>query len=309
MHYISPNEMRGTELKHKTGILFFVCLLIGGVAFAGDLFTSLSDQDLVDITLKSKKLDLAQNSLRATGQTQVPATLSSGDKPSPLTLGAFPKILGKNFLGLFSKQNIAPFVIGMSATGVFRGAGADEEVEEYFGHRNIHTGLSDTGAEFGKPYILAPAIGGLFIAGLYSSNDRFKSFSYSLAQGIVMDGVIAIGLKQLTERERPDGSNHMSFPSGHSMDSFMIATVIDSHYGHKYGLLAYGFAGAIAASRLERNVHWLSDVAAGATFGYIIGRTASRNIYGLQLTRHVSMTPMVNPFDKSYGMGFTIHLP
>jgi hypothetical protein len=53
--------------------------------------------------------------------------------------------------------------------------------------------------------------------------------------------------------------------------------VLNHHYGAKVGMPAYAVASFIAASRLKRNVHYLSDVAAGAGIGYLIGRTITNN--------------------------------
>jgi PAP2 superfamily len=292
------------HMLRKAGLIIVICMIAGTTAFASDLFHSMSDQDLAKISLQSKLLDDADDS--GITPLQTPITIQA-EQSNPLTVKAFPSMLGRNFVGLFSKQNMMPFLAGLAATGAARGL--DEEVNEYFSPKNQRTLLSNSGNQFGKPFVLAPAIGTLFVAGLSSNNSKFKAFTYSLAQGYVLDFGVSTGLKTLVNRERPNGANNLSFPSGHAMDSFMIATVIDSHYGHKAGFIAYGVAAAVAASRLERNVHWLSDVAAGATFGYIIGRTVSRNVNGLQLSKHVTVAPAINPFNKEYAFALNIHLP
>jgi hypothetical protein len=175
----------------KTGLVLIMLLVTGGSLFAGELLHSLSDQDLAKISLDPKFADstAADNQLST---EQTPITIYSDQQNSPLTLRAFPKILGHNFVGLFSKQNLLPFLIGMGATGASHGL--DEDVGEYFGPRNSHTFLSNTGNEFGKPFVLAPAIGTLFVAGLNAKDNRFKSFTYSLMQGYVIDWTVSAGL-------------------------------------------------------------------------------------------------------------------
>ena len=42
----------------------------------------------------------------------------------------------------------------------------------------------------------------------------------------------------LLQRERPDQSNHQSFPSGHSVSAFATAGVLQRHYGWKAGIPA-----------------------------------------------------------------------
>ncbi len=78
-------------------------------------------------------------------------------------------------------------------------------------------------------------------------------------------------LKFAVGRERPDGSNHQSFPSGHSAVTFAAATVIERHLGWKRAALGYLIAGYVASSRLHDNVHYASDVVFGATVGTIAG--------------------------------------
>src|SRR5262249_14242135 len=84
-------------------------------------------------------------------------------------------------------------------------------------------------------------------------------------------------LKMATDRERPDGSDHRSFPSGHAAATFAAATVLERHLGWKKAALAYVIASYVAASRLHDNVHFLSDVAFGAAVGTIAGRTVTEH--------------------------------
>jgi membrane-associated phospholipid phosphatase len=56
----------------------------------------------------------------------------------------------------------------------------------------------------------------------------------------------------------------------------------------KVGVPSYALAGLVGASRLSQNKHYLSDVVAGATLGYIVGRTVVRvNNRPLPPGRHV----------------------
>jgi len=84
-------------------------------------------------------------------------------------------------------------------------------------------------------------------------------------------------LKFAVGRERPDGSNAQSFPSGHSAETFAAATVLERHLGWKHAAVAYAIAAYVASSRLHDNVHYLSDVAFGAAVGTIAGRTVTEH--------------------------------
>ncbi|MEN0057208.1 MAG: phosphatase PAP2 family protein, partial [Bdellovibrio sp.] len=81
----------------------------------------------------------------------------------------------------------------------------------------------------------------------------------------------------LAQRERPSGRDHLSFPSGHGSSAFATATSLAYSYGYKVGIPAYALAGFVAASRVNENIHWLSDVVAGAALGIFWGRASALN--------------------------------
>jgi len=83
-------------------------------------------------------------------------------------------------------------------------------------------------------------------------------------------------LKYSVQRERPDGSNQHSFPSGHTASAFATASVLRQSYGWKVGAVAYLVAGYVGSARMIHNRHYLSDVAFGAAIGVAGARTAMR---------------------------------
>jgi membrane-associated phospholipid phosphatase len=85
-------------------------------------------------------------------------------------------------------------------------------------------------------------------------------------------------LKHTIQRERPDGSNDASFPSGHSASAFATATVLQRHYGWKVGAPAYALGGYIALARMAWNRHHATDVVMGAGFGIASARTVTMSV-------------------------------
>lgn len=86
-----------------------------------------------------------------------------------------------------------------------------------------------------------------------------------------------ITMASLVQRQRPSGRDYLSFPSGHSSSSFATATSLAYSYGYAVGIPAFAAATFVALSRVNENIHWLSDVVAGAALGIYWGRAAAEN--------------------------------
>lgn len=74
-------------------------------------------------------------------------------------------------------------------------------------------------------------------------------------------------LKYAVKEDRPDFSNHHSFPSGHSSFTFAAATYIGRRYGWKYAIPAYALSTYTAWGRVYGKKHHWWDVVAGAAIG------------------------------------------
>jgi len=199
--------------------------------------------------------------------------LKEGTPETYTSLKRFPQNLGGNFLALFSNKNIVPLLIGGAASGIV--APFDHDIRDQVGMHGQSSAVGEVGSVLGGAAVVAPAVVGLLIGGHYSKNDRFHSFTYSLAQGAVIDQGLIQGLQFAVGRTRPDGESH-SFPSGHASTSFVIATVAARYYGKKAGIIGYSAATFIAFARARENKHWASDLTAGATLGYIVGSSVCR---------------------------------
>jgi len=235
----------------------------------------------------------------ADGQN-TPSSLPDETPPEYTSIKRFPQNLGGNFLAMFSTKNIAPLLIGSASTGVIHIW--DEDIKEQFSIQNGSSSVGKAASALGSLYFVAPVVGGLLLAGNRSQNNRFNSFTYSLAQGLVIDQGINQGLKFAIGRPRPDKSNDQSFPSGHASTSFMIATVLQRYYGWKAGILGYGVASFIGIARVRENKHWASDVTAGATLGYIVGNSVCRRT-GISIRgAKFSIAPTVDLANRRVGV-------
>ena len=118
---------------------------------------------------------------------------------------------------------------------------------------------------------------GTFAIGRAVGSDKTSHLGMDLLRAQILTESMVQPLKFAVGRERPDGSNHQSFPSGHAAITFAGATVIERHLGWKQSVLGYTIASYVAASRIHDNVHYLSDVIFGAAVGTIAGRTVTQH--------------------------------
>jgi hypothetical protein len=186
----------------------------------------------------------------------------------------FPIELLRNFGNLFRKDNLEPLLLG--ATGSLAVAAPEDRVAGFFLRTHRMHELGDTGQVLGGPAVAGGAAGALFVAGRMSRNGRFRELTYSLAQVTVMSAALAAGVKTCVQRERPSREDQRSFYSGHTANAFAWATVLSRRRGLRVAIPSYAVAVLIGASRVEKNRHYLTDVTAGATIGYIIGRSVGR---------------------------------
>jgi len=114
---------------------------------------------------------------------------------------------------------------------------------------------------------------GTYAFGRMFNEPKASHLGMDLLQAQILTESLIEPLKFATRRQRPDLSNHQSFPSGHAAITFAGATVLERHVGWRYSLLGYGIATYVATSRLHDNRHYLSDVVFGAAVGSIAGRT------------------------------------
>jgi len=146
----------------------------------------------------------------------------------------------------------------------------------------IHGDISRTAPNFNskaESYFLAgPVIMvyGLNLIGV-SGKNTFIDRTALLALSSGYAGMSNLFLKHVTHRLRPNGSDYLSFPSGHTTIAFTFAEFFAQEYSSKspvYTVIAYSFAVTTGVFRMYNRDHWFSDVVAGAGFGILSTKLA-----------------------------------
>lgn len=130
----------------------------------------------------------------------------------------------------------------------------------------------------------------LAIAAVMLLKEKYRKQGFVLLIGLAVGFVLGnLFLKNLIARPRPNWINmqidllidnplDFSFPSGHTLSSF-VAAILISMDNHKIGYAAIPFAVFMALSRLYLYVHYPSDVLAAVVLAFVIAMVVHRLFY------------------------------
>jgi membrane-associated phospholipid phosphatase len=245
----------------------------------------------------------SESAIDTVGPAPVDTSASPFARTSDRRLDRYAANLGRNLKGVLARGSARPLLFGAGLA--LAGSLVDNRTVGYFDH-HPYSGAGKTGATLGGGLVVAGLTAGLFGVGTLSHEGRFKDATYDLSQAVLVNAAYTFALKSTIHRTRPDGSNALSFPSGHTSTAFAAATVLQSHYGAKVGIPAYGVASFIGASRMASKAHHLSDVLAGAALGYVVGRTVVGN--DGRVGRHPKLVLGTAPSPSGDGVGVAVSL-
>lgn len=241
--------------------------------------------------------------LTLAAQTATPplANVSAAQSPALSTFGIQ---LVNNLKATFtSRQNLLPLAVGGGAAAV--SSIWDGDVHEFFAGPGKASTAGDIGAWLGGPVVAGGVAGGTLLIGYRTQNHKLRRVGYDLSQAFLIGQGLTQALKYTVGRERPNGENDQSFPSGHSSASFAAAVVV-AHHCPKAAIPAFGAAAFVAYSRLVNDKHWLSDTVGGAVLGVIVGLTVIPQDKKLSLGK-IAFSPQV-PVGGGIGINASIQL-
>lgn len=224
------------------------------------------------------------------------------------TLSHFFSNAGRNVTGVWHGDNSRALLIGAFATGL--ATFGDGHSQTYFAQHPMN-GLGSAGSVSGGAAVTAGA--SLALLGLSQSvgGSRFRAAAYDTSQAVLVNSLYTFALKSTAHRTRPDGSDNLSFPSGHTSNAFAIATVWSRHYGARAAVPGYLLAGLVGLSRMGIQRHHLSDVVAGAALGTLVGSSVVRvdgGTIGGAKERRFSLALDDGPSGDGVGVALKINL-
>jgi membrane-associated phospholipid phosphatase len=182
-----------------------------------------------------------------------------------------------------NKSDIKYWVIFGAATGGL--IMADQHIAHAApntpGTRTLGTSVSYLGAY----YTVLPVTAVFYFTGTARGEERFRETGLLSFEALANAGLVDLGLKGITDRERPEQGSleghfeegpsrwNSSFPSGHATATFALASVFAHEYHDKFWVkfLVYAYAAGVCGARLAANQHFPSDTLAGGAIGWFIG--------------------------------------
>lgn len=170
---------------------------------------------------------------------------------------------------------------------------SDPQTMPHFRQTSAFSGFNNAFSGGTGAGIIAAVPATFYIASLIRKNAYDQSSALLAGEAVADDAVLMVVLKSITRRQRPNeiavngsysdtffqshssfAGTGSSFPSGHAMMSFSVATVFARRYRkHRWvPYVAYGLASVISFSRVSTSAHFPSDVLLGAALGFAMAR-------------------------------------
>lgn len=183
-----------------------------------------------------------------------------------------------------AKQDAKFWAIFGLATGAL--IATDRHFVKVLPNSSSQVSVSNWGSRLGSAYSLIPISAAFYFVGTPTHEERFRETGLICFEALIDSNIVVEGVKLVADRARPlesDGRGHFedspggpwgsSFPSGHAVSTWAMASVIAHQYRHSkiVPILSYTLASTVVISRVGARKHFPGDVLAGSAMGWFIG--------------------------------------
>jgi membrane-associated phospholipid phosphatase len=183
-----------------------------------------------------------------------------------------------------AKRNAKWWLIFGGATGAL--IATDKRTVRELPNTSGQVRLGTYTSHIGAAYSLIPLSASFYFLGTAFKSERFRETGMLAFETLIDTTLVELVIKSATDRARPlesDGKGHFwdssggpwnaSFPSGHAINTWGLASVFAHQYRHTIyvPIIAYALAGTVVGARVSARKHFPGDVVSGAVMGWFIG--------------------------------------
>ena len=181
---------------------------------------------------------------------------------------------------------------------------ADQHIANAFENSSGQIRWGGRISNIGASYTLVPLVAGYYGYGVWRDHAKAREIGVLGTESLLDSLIVAGVLKEVVRRNRPDDKDPgeffdggTSFPSGHAIQVWSIASLVAHEYHHKpiVAVTAYSLAGIVSASRIAAQKHYASDVVAGGLMGWFVGRYVYETHMSHLAHNHASFVPVIVP--------------
>src|SRR5947207_2876710 len=201
-----------------------------------------------------------------------------------------------------SRHDALEWLVPMAATGAL--IATDTHIANAFENSRGQVRWGGRISQIGAAYTLVPIVAGSYVYGAWRDSAKAREIGVLGTESLLDSLIVAGTMKEVFRRNRPDEKNPgdfwgggTSFPSGHAIQLWTIASLLDHEYKHNriVGITAYSLAGIVSAARVAAQKHFASDIVAGGSMGWFIGRYVYDTHMSHLAHKHASLIPMIVP--------------
>lgn len=193
----------------------------------------------------------------------------------------------------------------------------DRRTTHIFENSKGQVSWSNNVSNIGAVYTVLPEVAGFYLTGVALDNQKARETGVLGGEALI-DGLIVMEvLKEAAGRNRPNNPDKpgyffqggASFPSGHAIESWALASVISHEYRNRKWVpwVAYGLSTVVSAARFGARQHYASDLIAGGAMGFFIGRYVVNTHEAHAGHHHGRIAPIVQPGTRTYGVGVSLN--
>ena len=216
-----------------------------------------------------------------------------------------------------NRHNAGWWALGVAGTASF--IAADRPLSRQLENSKGQVLAGNRVSKLGATYTVIPVAAGFYLAGVFTDNAKARETGVLGTEAMLDSLIVSSVLKTTLRRNRPnatkDAGNFFaggnSFPSGHAIQSWALASVVAHEYASTFyvPVIAYGLATLVTSARFAAQQHYAGDLFAGAAMGWFIGNYVYHTHEEHQGHVHRAVnriTPEIRPSTHTYAVSFNL---